>query len=121
MATIANYGLEQARIQLPSIIANAHAGSRSIITKHGKPCAAIVPRQDIQKTSHSAELAAGILSLRGTGRGLWGTHVGQTVSDLRDEWSDIRPIQSGANCIGSTVTCPVPGKVARRDPIGNRP
>ena len=121
MATIANYGLEQARIQLPSIIANAHAGIRSIITKHGKPYAAIVPLQDIQKTSRSAQLAAGILSLRGTGRGLWGAHVGQTVSDLRDEWSDIRPIQSGANCIGSTVACPVPVKVARCNPIGNRP
>ena len=121
MANIANYGLEQARIHLPSIVANAHAGIRSIITKHGRPYAAIVPLQDVQKSSNSAELAAGILSLRGTGRGLWGTHVGQTVSDLRDEWSDIRPIQSGANCISSTVACPVPVKVARRDPIGNRP
>ena len=89
MSAIANYGLEQARIQLPSIVANAHAGIRSIITKHGRPYAAIVPLQDVQKTSCSDELAAGILSLRGTGRGLWGTHVGQTVSDLRDEWDDV--------------------------------
>lgn len=89
MVNIANYGLEQARIQLPMIVANAHAGIRSIITKHGKPYAAIVPIQDVQRTSHSAELAAGILSLRGTGRGLWGNYVGQTVSDLRDEWDDV--------------------------------
>jgi hypothetical protein len=31
-------------------------------------------------------LASGILALRGTGRGLWGAHVGQAVSELRDEW-----------------------------------
>ena len=86
MPTIANYGLEQARIQLPSIAANAHAGIRSIITKHGKPYAAIVPVQDIQKPSTESDLAAGILSLQGTGRGLWGADVGQTVTDLRDEW-----------------------------------
>ena len=83
-----SYGLEQARIQLPNIIANAHAGIRSIITKHGKPYAAIVPVQEVQKSPTDADLASGILALRGTGRGLWGAHVGQTVSELRDEWGD---------------------------------
>ena len=86
MSVNANYGLEQARIQLPTIIANAHAGVRSIITKHGKPYAAVVPLQDVQKPSVAADLASGILALRGTGRGLWGAHVGQAVSELRDEW-----------------------------------
>jgi prevent-host-death family protein len=89
MSAIANYGLEQARIQLPNIIANAHSGIRSIITKHGKPYAAIVPLQDVQKSTSDADLASGILALRGTGRGLWGANVGQTVSDLRDEWGDV--------------------------------
>ncbi len=88
MPTFANYGLEQARIQLPTIVANAHAGVRSIITRHGKPYAAIVPIQDIQQASTDSDLTSGILALRGTGRGLWGAHVGQTVSDLRDEWRD---------------------------------
>ncbi len=86
MPTIANYGLEQARIQLPSIAANAHAGIRSIITKHGKPYAAVVPIEDIKEPTTEAELTSGILSLQGTGRGLWGADVGQTVTDLRDEW-----------------------------------
>ena len=81
-----SYGLEQARIQLPNIVANAHAGIRSIITKHGKPYAAIVPLREVQKSSTDVDLTSGILTLRGTGRGLWGTHVGQTVSELRDEW-----------------------------------
>lgn len=88
MSTIANYGLEQARIQLPMIVADAHAGVRSIITKHGKPYAAIVPLQDVQKSLTDADLASGILALRGTGRELWGADVGQTVSELRDEWGD---------------------------------
>jgi len=89
MSGIANYGLEQARIQLPNIIANAHAGVRSIITKHGKPYAAIVPLEDVKKSSSDADLASGIVPLRGTGRGLWGPNVGQAVSDLRDEWGDV--------------------------------
>ena len=88
MSAMANYGLEQARIQLPMIVAEAHAGVRSIITKHGKPYAAIVPIEDIQKSPTDADLASGLLALRGTGRGLWGPHVGQTVSELRDEWGD---------------------------------
>jgi len=88
MSSIANYGLEQARIQLPNIVSNAHAGVRCIITKHGKPYAAIVPLQDIQKSHTDADLASGILALRGTGQGLWGDHVGQAVSKLRDEWGD---------------------------------
>jgi len=87
MSANANYGLEQARIHLPTIVANAHAGVRSIITKHGKPYAAVVPLQDVQKTSTAADGTAGILALRGTGRGLWGANVGQTVAELRDEWA----------------------------------
>ena len=83
-----SYGLEQARIQFPHIIANAHAGIASIITKHGKPYAAIVPLQDLEAARTESEPAPGLLALRGTGRGLWGTDVGQTVSELRDEWGD---------------------------------
>lgn len=85
MSVYVSYGLEQARIQLPAIVAEAHAGHASIITRHGKPYAAIVPIQDFQKSQPSAE-ASGLLALRGTGRGLWGPDVSQTIADLRDEW-----------------------------------
>lgn len=85
MSANASYGLEQARIQLPAIVADAHAGNASIITRHGKPYAAIVPIQDFQK-SQAASDASGLLALRGTGRGLWGANVGQTIAELRDEW-----------------------------------
>ena len=88
MVANAIYGIEQARSQLPNIIASAHAGSASIITKHGKPYAAIVPIHAFQKSRTDSELASGLLALRGTGRGLWGADVGQTVSELRGEWGD---------------------------------
>jgi len=87
MSAHASYGLEQARIQLPAIAADAHAGQASIITRHGKPYAAIVPVQVLQKSQPSAE-TSGLLALRGTGRGLWGADVGQTIADLRDEWGN---------------------------------
>ncbi|WP_296447409.1 type II toxin-antitoxin system Phd/YefM family antitoxin [Rhodoferax sp. UBA5149] len=88
MSANASYGLEQARIQLPSIISNAHAGIASIITRHGKPYAAIVPIQDFQKSRAASDAASGLLALRGTGRGLWGANVGQTIAELRDEWGN---------------------------------
>ena len=84
MAIPESYGLEQARIQLPHIVAEAHAGFSSVITKHGKPYAAIVPLHGL--AAAQAETGADLLSLRGTGRGLWGADVGQTVADLRNEW-----------------------------------
>ena len=88
MSENARYGLEQARNQLPSIVADAHAGIPSIITKHGKPYAAIVPMQDFEKTRAASEVGSDLLALRGTGRGLWGTDVAQTISELRNEWGD---------------------------------
>ena len=86
MSSNARYGLEQARIQLPSIIANAHAGITSIVTRHGKPVAAIVPLQELQNSRAASGAASDLLALRGTGRGLWGADIGQTISRLRDEW-----------------------------------
>jgi len=86
MSANSSYGLEQARIQLPAIAANAHAGVTSIITRHGKPYAAIVPVQDLEKLRSAAHAPSGLLALRGTGQGLWGTDVAKTISRLRDEW-----------------------------------
>ncbi len=82
-----SYGLEQARIQLPHIVAEAHAGFSSVITKHGKPYAAIVPWQGLAAFA-PADAGADLLSLRGTGRGLWGADVARTVADLRNEWDN---------------------------------
>jgi len=86
MSISSSYGLEQARIQLPHIVAEAHAGMRSVITKHGKPYAAVVPLNDLAHAPAQGPAGESLLALRGTGRGLWGTDLGQTVADLRSEW-----------------------------------
>ena len=83
-----SYGLEQARIQLPAIIANAHSGIASVITRHGKPYAAVVPLRELEKSRGALRAASGLLALRGTGQGLWGRNVGKAISDLRDEWGN---------------------------------
>lgn len=83
MAIPIKYGLEQARIRFPEIVANANAGQYCIITKHGKPYAAVVPLTDLPKVPNSGP---SFLSLKGSGRGLWGPNVGQVIDGLRDEW-----------------------------------
>lgn len=91
MSTKNVYGLEQARIQLPHIVSQAHAGAHSVITKHGKPCAAVVPLQELEKLKASRKPPQGLLALRGTGKGLWGRHADKTMAALRDEWDDTAP------------------------------
>ena len=89
MASIPQYGLEQARIKLPALVARANAGVASVITRHGKPYAAIVPIADLQNSSATGPAATSVTSLRGTGKGLWGPSPAQTVTELRDEWGDV--------------------------------
>ncbi len=88
MSANATYGLEQARIQLPLIVSNAHSGVASVITRHGKPYAAVVPIKALEKSRSALRASSNLLALRGTGQGLWGSHVGQTIAELRDEWGD---------------------------------
>ena len=88
MASPPRYGLEQARIQLPSIVAKANAGVASVITRHGKPYAAIVSIQDMEKSTSASSVASSVLALRGTGRGLWGSSPSETIAQLREEWGD---------------------------------
>jgi len=84
MSNAMQYGLEQARAQLPLIASEALAGYSSVITRHGKPVAVVVPVRDWEAQQKSQ--AAGVLALRGTGRGLWTQGAAKAVSDLRDEW-----------------------------------
>ncbi|MCH7612293.1 MAG: type II toxin-antitoxin system prevent-host-death family antitoxin [Candidatus Marinimicrobia bacterium] len=74
-------GAESARKKLPELLDKAKAGEQAIITKHGKPYAAIVPvEQRIDVT------IGGVLSLFGTGKGLWGDTPGRYINSLREEW-----------------------------------
>jgi len=80
------YGLEQARARLPLLVSDAVAGTSSIITRHGKPCAAVVPLDVLDQLATLKRRALGIQALRGSGRGLWGENSAATVRALRDEW-----------------------------------
>jgi antitoxin (DNA-binding transcriptional repressor) of toxin-antitoxin stability system len=74
------YGAEEARILLPELLERAHQGVGSLITKRGKPYAEVVP----VGTVRGPRIA--LLSLAGTGRGLWGRSSRSTLKRLRDEW-----------------------------------
>jgi len=78
------YGLEQARAQLSHIASEAVAGHSSLITRHGKPVAVVVPVGQWQAVYAPRRL--NVLGLRGSGRGLWPQGAGHAVADLRDEW-----------------------------------
>ena len=82
------YGLEQARAQLPHIASDAVAGKTSVITRHGKPVAVVVPIAQWQAQQQRSRASGGILALRGAGRGLWGNDPAKAVAKLRDEWDD---------------------------------
>jgi prevent-host-death family protein len=75
-------GVEETRKQLPSLLEDAHAGKPVVITKRGKPYAAIVPVDALPESGPRPSL----LALRGSGAGLWGDDAGAWVDRLRDEW-----------------------------------
>jgi prevent-host-death family protein len=83
MFAMLEIGAEAARKRLPELLDRAHAGEVSIIKKRGVPFAALVPihRQP------SVTAGEGLLALKGTGVGLWGQDVVNTIDELRGEWA----------------------------------
>ena len=75
-------GSEEARQQLPSILAAAIAGRTTVITRHGREIAAVIPAASIRHKK-----PASLLALAGSGRGLWGANSKRTIAALRDEWT----------------------------------
>lgn len=86
MTSNATYGLEQARIHLPQIVGQAHSGVASVITRHGKPYAAVVSIDELKRIRAALGASPGVLALRGMGKGLWGPSPSQAVAELREEW-----------------------------------
>jgi prevent-host-death family protein len=76
-------GAEEARNQLPDLLEAAEKGRSTVITRHGRPVAALVPVSEHRRISRQQPLAP----LKGSGRGLWGRESTRTIRDLRDEWS----------------------------------
>jgi prevent-host-death family protein len=82
MAKVHRKGAEEARNQLPALLAEAEKGRATIITRHGRSIAALVPVRDIANYRQKA-----LTALSGSGKGMWGTKSASTVRRLRDEWS----------------------------------
>jgi prevent-host-death family protein len=87
MSDASQYGLEQARAQLPLIASEAVAGYTSVITRHGKPVAVVIPVDQWRDQQARSLRQSGVLALRGTGRGLWPDGAAASVAQLRDVWA----------------------------------
>ena len=83
MSKIAHRGSEEARNALPSLLEAAESGHATIITRRGRPVAALVPVDDYQRSHRQQSL----LPLEGSGQNLWGKNSSRTLGKLRDEWS----------------------------------
>jgi antitoxin (DNA-binding transcriptional repressor) of toxin-antitoxin stability system len=80
MARIPEKGVESARAELPHLLDEAARGRSTLITRHGRVVAAIVPPGAALPRQPS------LTSLEGTGRGLWGSDSRRTLRRMRDEW-----------------------------------
>jgi prevent-host-death family protein len=75
-------GVADARKQLPALIEEAHRGRATLITKRGRPYAALVSPVLLPKVRHGAD----IRTLRGTGKGLWVKSAARATDPIRNEW-----------------------------------
>jgi len=75
-------GAEEARQQLPAILSAAESGRTTLITRHGRNVAAVVPASAVKQ-----RVPVSLLALAGTGRGMWGQGSARTIARIRDEWS----------------------------------
>jgi prevent-host-death family protein len=82
MAKPQRKGIQDARNQLPSLVAEAAKGWPTIITRHGRAIAAIVPVDAMKGRAGQMPL----IPLARSGQGLWGRHSVRTIRHLRGEW-----------------------------------
>lgn len=82
MAPKKTYGAEEARANLPELLERAHHGRPTVITKRGRPYAALVPIESA--VFHRRR--SSFLALKGSGKGLWGKSANATIDAMRDEW-----------------------------------
>lgn len=76
-------GAEEARSQLPELLTAAQRGRQTIITRPGRPVAILAPisEQPLLRPQRS------LLSLAGTGRGLYERDSRAALRRLRAEWN----------------------------------
>ena len=80
---MAHKGAEEARNQLPHLLEAAADGRSTVITKHGRPVAALVPIEDYLALARQEPLTP----MAGSGRALWGGNSARTIGKLRDGWT----------------------------------
>jgi len=83
MGIMERKGAEEARNQLPGLLEAAEKGRSTIITRHGRPVAALVPIAAYGVAMRQQPLTP----VKGSGRGLWGRDSARTLRKLRGEWS----------------------------------
>ncbi len=83
MAKRIRKGAEEARSQLPELLTAAQQGRQTIITRHGRPVAVLTPVSALGE----AHAQRSLLTLAGSGRGLYGSDSQATLRRLRDEWN----------------------------------
>ena len=76
-------GAEEARNQLPDLLEAAEKGRSTVITRHGRPGAALVPIEAYCAAIRQQSL----MPVAGSGHGLWGKNSTPTLRKLRDEWN----------------------------------
>ena len=82
MGRVKRKGAEEARNQFSDLLAAAENGDSTIITKHGRPVAVVIPANQYDASRPQRSIRA----LRGSGRGMWGGDSAKTIAALRDEW-----------------------------------
>jgi antitoxin (DNA-binding transcriptional repressor) of toxin-antitoxin stability system len=82
MAKPQHKGSEEARSQLPALLADAERGRSTVISRRGKAVAAIVPIGQALVTRQRS-----LLPLAGSGHGLWAPGGPASITAQRDEWS----------------------------------
>ena len=75
-------GAEEARKLFPRVVERASQGKTTVITKHGRPYAAVVPVAQARARRRVGET---FLALRGSAKGVYGD-AGKYIALLRDEW-----------------------------------
>lgn len=83
MSSVRHKGAEEARNQLPDLLDAAEKGRSTIITRHGRPVAALIPVESYGTAARQQSLTP----LAGSGSGLWSKDSRRTLRKLRDEWS----------------------------------
>lgn len=75
-------GAEAARKNLPAILDRAAKGESTVVTRRGRAVAVVGPVDSLLQRPRALSL----LSLRGSGKGLWGKDPAATLARGRSEW-----------------------------------